>query len=181
MKFTADEIRAVMRDQTYPLTTKDVASAAARRYGRGEGYGDPKEVRAALDELLVAGTVISARRAASNEDTNPEHGYLIRYSGRDVWWMDTARAVEFKAAMIELDERRKVVTAKTHAVVEALDPDGPPADNTGGWRDARYAVKRNDHKRAFTIELTLTEDKLDRLVEALGLSTTDAPQAADAA
>jgi hypothetical protein len=172
VRFTADEIRAVMADQTYPLKTTEIAALASGRYGKGAADGDPKEVRDALDELHAAGAVVNARRKRYSDRI--EHGYLVRYSNRDMWWMDTIRAAEFRAAMAYLDDRRDVVRAKARAVVEFLDPDGLPNELADGRRDQRYAIDRSDVERRYTVELILTEDTLDRLVRALDLSAAAA-------
>lgn len=100
-KYTEEQVLAVLEPATEPMSTADVLrwcreNAGLQPYGPGSGKNT--EVREALDALVAAGTVVSAKCIYSYRDkgANP-YQFIAARSGRigELMWMTKVRVDEY--------------------------------------------------------------------------------------
>lgn len=122
MKFTAEQVLAILAPATYPMTTSEILEACREAADEPRFGGKAQEVRPALDELVAAGMVVTAREPSWQQQTGFEakgsnmYQYIARPSdGRTSWWMTKARADDFA---VELSRR---IEALAEAKQQARD------------------------------------------------------------
>jgi hypothetical protein len=179
VKFTKDQVRALMAEQTRPLTTAEVARAAVNKYVSGptfaSTFAEPRTVRAALDELVADGEIVSYRKPAYSyrpePDPNP-YSFLARTTGRDVWWMDKTRAGEFRDRLVDTVARHVALTAAATRLARFA---GVPADDVANTFRSRVKITGpEDGSQPLEVSLRLTAEQLDRIATAIDLAPVDA-------
>jgi hypothetical protein len=176
VKFTKDQVRALMAEQTQPLTTAGVARAATDKYdGHSLSFAEPRTVRASLDGLVADGEIVNYRKPAysyrqeGEPDPNP-YAFLARTTGRDVWWMDKTRAAEFRDRLVDTAAQH---VALTEAAIRLTKFAGVPSDEVTNTHRSRVRITGPDDG-PLEVSLRLTAEQLDRIATAIGLAPVGA-------
>lgn len=117
MKFAQDQVLAVLRDATEPMSTIDIAQQCRRNAGIPARVAGSPEVRRPLDQLETAGLAVSATYHEPGG-----HGHLVPYNERaHRYWATPELSVKLAAA----------AEARKHRHAEA---DQATATFKGMWR-----------------------------------------------
>lgn len=135
MKFTADQVLAVLGKVRFPMSTSDIREDCNLNAGRHRFDGSNTDVRRALDELLDSGVVVCAKplsfsaRLADRKAAEANPYQFIASQAQDdriLMWMTRANADVFKqartqrvadadAAQAKIDEIHRLLGGKDHA------------------------------------------------------------------
>jgi hypothetical protein len=170
MKYTAEQVLAVLVDAAAPLPTADVSLACRLRFGAPDGtvgrvsWGEPREVRDALNELAEAGKVVSAKRG---EDGSNAH----------LAYVPTEKTARYWATVELADRWRKVLDARAAAFTAAYrDGELLPAvwAAAGGPRGLRARVEQDPRTGLIDVRITGSDEHLAYLSMLLREATAHA-------
>jgi hypothetical protein len=152
LRFTAEQVLAVLELATYPMTTSEVLEACREAADQPRFGGKADEVRPALDELVAAGIAVTARERNSARNM---YQYIARPSdGRTSWWMTKARADDFA---LELSRRMEALAeAKEQAM-----------DLMALLRGSRVKVELWERDGKITFELEGNQSHMTKLITVL--------------